>query len=89
MYFNSSRTPKKRIDSAKTTLHNQQFSAEGGGWVGVWRPPGGLGIGVGKKYSAYPSGFHVYFDTDNFTARESMDLVLEGRDGGDPLSVGK
>jgi len=25
------RTPKKKIDSAETTLHNQQFSAEGGG----------------------------------------------------------
>jgi len=23
--------------------------------VGVWGPPGGLGIGVEKKYSAYPS----------------------------------
>jgi len=29
------RTPKKRINSAETTLHNQQFSAGGGkcGWV--------------------------------------------------------
>ena len=24
--------------------------------VGVWGPPGGSGIGVGKKYFAYPSG---------------------------------
>jgi len=30
----STRTPKKQINSAETTLHNQQFSAEGGGgWV--------------------------------------------------------
>jgi len=39
---------------AETTLHNQQFSAEGGGWVGAWGPPGGLDIGVGKNCSAYP-----------------------------------
>jgi len=38
-----------------TTLHNQQFNAEGGGRVGIWGPPGGLGISVGEKHSAHPS----------------------------------
>jgi len=30
------------------------FVGGGGGGGGVWGPPGGFGIGVGKKYSGHP-----------------------------------
>jgi len=38
-----------------TKIENRVFSkgVGRGGWVGPPRPPGGLGIGVGKKYSAH------------------------------------
>jgi len=36
-------------------IENRVFSkGVGGRWVGPPGPPGGLGIGVGKKYSAHP-----------------------------------
>ena len=54
------RTSKKQIDSAETTLHNQQFSAEGEGWVGVWGPLGGLGIGWKQTKTCYYFCFHRY-----------------------------
>ena len=47
--------PKKRINLAETTLHNQQSSVEGGGGGGGgWGPPGGVGISVGEKYFGNP-----------------------------------
>jgi len=36
-------------------IENRVFSrGVGGGWVGPPGPPGGFGIGVGKKYYAHP-----------------------------------
>jgi len=38
-----------------TKIEMRVFSkGVGGGWAGPPGPPGGLGIGVGKRYSAHP-----------------------------------
>jgi len=75
---------EKQINSAETTHHNQQFSAEGGGvWVS-W-DSGGLGIGVGKKYSAYPSKSACIHECISQTLR----LPAQNPSQNPPYSVGR
>jgi len=49
------------------------FAVEGGGGKGMWGPPGGFGIGVVKKSSAYP----LFFNDFNFV-QTSVRVIKKG-----------
>jgi len=66
-------TPKKWINSAETTIHNQQFSAEGGAGAEDFRKVLASVSGKDNPHSPRDQGIGgtLFRDTDDETSRRS------------------
>ena len=56
--------------------------------MSFWGPPGGLGIGVGEKYFAYPSELRSEFLTIFLVSRTNMSPCLKYQEPGEGVGVG-